>query len=111
VAQESLEKELMKLLRFGGLDKENLAELVNIVVGLQREGLTRIRVFPLGIPVVDGLQVRAVLDRDKIGSILGKIILQTPRSKGISVFPYGIPNPEIFEVNVELGATREAAIR
>jgi hypothetical protein len=45
---ESLEKELIHALRFSGLDKENLNELVHIVVGLKDEGLEHMRVYPKG---------------------------------------------------------------
>jgi len=43
---ESLEKELIHALRFSGLDKENLNELVRIVVGLSDEGLDQCESFP-----------------------------------------------------------------
>ncbi len=103
---ESLEKELIHALRFSGLDKENLNELVHIVVGLNDEGLDQLRVFPKGIPpVVDGLQVQAVVNTEDLAAILNQILTNTPRLRGVSVFPYGIPNPEVFQVNVDLGDT------
>jgi hypothetical protein len=103
---ESLEKELTHALRFSGLDKENLNELVRIVVGLNDGGLDQLRVFPKGIPpVVDGLQVQAMVNTEDLAAILNQILTNTPRLRGVSVFPYGIPNPEIFQVNVDLGDT------
>lgn len=103
---ESLEKELIHALRFSGLDKENLNELVRIVVGLNDGGLEQLRVFPKGIPpVVDGLQVQAMVNPEELAAILNQILTNTPRLRGVSVFPYGIPNPEIFQVNVDLGDT------
>jgi hypothetical protein len=107
---DSLEKELMHTLRFSGLDKENLNELVRIVVGLNDEGLDQMRVFPKGQPpIVDGLQVQALVDTEQLSTVLSQILTNTPRLRGVSVFPYGIPNPEIFQVNVDLGETVQTA--
>jgi len=107
---ESLEKELIHALRFSGLDKENLNELVRIVVGLSDEGLDQLRVFPKGQPpVVDGLQVQALVDTAELATVLNQILTNTPRLRGVSVFPYGIPNPEVFQINVDLGETVQTA--
>jgi hypothetical protein len=104
-AQESIEQVLMRELRFGGIDKENLKELVGIVAGLQKSGLKRIKVFPKGIPVVDGLRVSGILESGELSRFFGDALVKTPRLGGIVVFPYGIPWPEIFRVNVDLGAS------
>ena len=107
---ESLEKELIHALRFSGLDKENLNELVRIVVGLNDEGLDQMRVFPKGQPpIVDGLQVQALVNAEELTTVLNQILTNTPRLRGVSVFPYGIPNPEIFQINVDLGETVQTA--
>ena len=106
---ESLEKELIHALRFSGLDKENLNELVRIVVQVNRGGLDRLRVFPKGIPpVVDGLQVQGLVQPTQLATVLTHILSETPRLRGVAVFPYGIPKPEIFQVNVDLGETVQA---
>ena len=106
---ESLEKELIHALRFSGLDKENLNELVRIVVQVNRGGLDRLRVFPKGIPpVIDGLQVQGLVQQTQLANVLTQILSETPRLRGVSVFPYGIPRPEIFQVNVDLGETVQA---
>jgi len=103
---ESLEKELIHALRFSGLDKENLNELVRIVVGLNDGGLDQLRVFPKGIPpVVDGLQIQSVVNTEDVAAVLNRILHGTPRLRGVSIFPYGIPNVEAFQVNVDLGDT------
>jgi hypothetical protein len=108
-AATGLEQQLLHLLRFSGIDKDNLQELVGIVVGLQSKGLARFRVFPIGIPpVVDGLNVQAAVDTANLADTLNIILTQTPRLGGLSIFPYGIPNPEVFQVNLTLGNTVEA---
>lgn len=106
---KGLEKQLLHLLRFSGIDKDNLEELVGIVVGLQGKGLDKLRVFPRGLPpVVDGLNVSATIDAANLVDILNVVLTQTPRLSGVSVFPYGITNPEAFQLNVTLGSPVEA---
>lgn len=58
---------------------------------------------------MDGLQVQALVDREGLATVLNQILMNTPRLRGVSVFPYGIPNPEIFQVNVDLGETVQTA--
>lgn len=107
----SIEEALMRELRFGGIDKDNLKELVGIVAGIQKEGLKRIKVFPKGIPpVVDGLRVSGVVDAGEVARFLGDILTRTPRFSGIVLFPYGIPWPDIFRVNIDLGAPVETGL-
>jgi hypothetical protein len=106
---DGLETQLLHLLRFSGLDKENLKELVAIVVGLQGKGLGPFRVFPRGIfPVTDGLALQAHVAAADLSKILGAVV-QIPRLGGVSIFPYGIVNHEIFQVNVAIGNTVEAS--
>ena len=103
---ESLEKELTHALRFSGLDKDNLNELVRIVVGLKEDGLETLRVFPKGLPpIVDGLQVQTLVNTSELTAVLTQILTNTPRLRGVSVFPFGIINPEVFQVNVDIGET------
>jgi hypothetical protein len=103
--QESLEQGLMRELRFGGIDKENLKELVGIVATLHKGGLKKVKVFPKGIPVVDGLRVSGILEAGEVGRFVSEILVKTPRLGPVYGFPYGIPWPELFRVNIDLGAT------
>ncbi|MEX3694452.1 hypothetical protein AB3X91_42075 [Paraburkholderia sp. BR14263] len=108
VPTQMFEKELLKALRFSGLDDDNLSELVTIAAGLYTSGFQNIRVFPRGIaPVVDGLTVKGVLDAKTLGSVLKDIVTKTPRLNGIYVFPYGIPVVDSVGVTVELGTTAQ----
>ena len=104
-SQEPLEQGLMRELRFGGIDKENLKELVGIVATLYKGGLKKVKTFPKGIPVVDGLRVSGILEAGEVGRFVSEVLVKTPRLAGVYGFPYGIPWPEIFRVNIDLGAT------
>ncbi|MGH7492388.1 MAG: hypothetical protein ACREOO_08330 [bacterium] len=106
--QGPIEEALMRELRFGGIDKENLKNLVEIVAEIRKSGLKKLKVFPIGIPpIVDGLRVSGVMDANETTKLLGEILMKTPRLGGLGVFPYGIPAPEIFGVNIDIGATVE----
>jgi hypothetical protein len=110
-AKGSIEDALMRELRFGGLDKDNLKELVGIAAGLHKAGLNRIKAFPKGIPpVVDSIGVTGVLDAAKLAEALNILLTKTPRLAGVELFPLGIPFPEVFEVHVVLGAPVEAGV-
>ena len=103
--QGSMVENLMQELRFGGMDKENLQELVGIVARIQQGGLKTLKVLPKGIPpIVDCLQVSGIMGAGELSQFLGAILTQTPRLTAVTVFPYGIPVPEIFHVNIDLGA-------
>lgn len=107
---ESLEKDLLHTLRHSNIDKDNLSELVRVVAQLRREGLERSRILLKGIPRPDGLTLQAFVDADRLGTILSQILTKTPRLQAVVVFPYGIPYPEVFQVNVDLGETSQPGI-
>jgi hypothetical protein len=102
----SFEDALIHELRFGGIEKENLKELVGIVAGIQKGGLRGIKVFPHGIPpVVEGLRVEGTINHGEMANFVGEVLSRTPRLGGLQFFPYGIPLPEIWRVQVDVGVT------
>jgi hypothetical protein len=104
-ARGSLEEALMQELRFGGIDRGQLKELVAIAARIRMNGVRGIRVFPKGIPVIDGLRVSGIVDASDASKILGEI-LHGGWIHAVEVFPYGIPRPEVFGLNVDLGPSR-----
>ena len=60
------------------------------------------RVFPKGIPVIASVDVTAIVDKKDLAALLPKIIDRVPSLGGIEVFPYGIPVPDLYSVNVNL---------
>ena len=107
--KHSLEDALMDQLRFGGFDKQNLAELVKLAASLHRNGIVKVRGFPLGKPpIVDGLRLSGDVELSKIGKLLTEILPKTPRFAGVWVFPKGIPWPEVYHVEVDLGSPIQA---
>ncbi|MGE5139803.1 MAG: hypothetical protein ACM3JD_10095 [Rudaea sp.] len=106
----SFDQALMQELRFGGIAKENLEDLVRIVSGIHDGGLKSMKAFPKGIPpIVDGVRITGVVDAAGIRNFINQILTQTPRLSGVVVFPIGIPWPEIYRVNIDIGNPVEAS--
>ena len=99
---ESIEKHLLEALKFGGLDRANLAELVRVVVGFNAKGITPVRVFPNGIPVPDGLRVQATLDAEAL-AVLANELQVNAAIRGVVIFPYGIPSIDTFQTQIDIG--------
>ncbi|HEY0660166.1 MAG TPA: hypothetical protein VGD21_02420 [Lysobacter sp.] len=101
----SLEDALMDQLRYGGFEKQNLAELVKAAATIQRGGLERLRGFPLGKPpIVDSLRLSGDIGLDGIVRLLQEILPKTPRFSSVRIFPKGIPWPEVYQVDIDIGA-------
>jgi hypothetical protein len=110
-SQGSFEQTLMRELRAGNVDKDRLQEMVNAVSAIQRAGLKGIKVFPRGIPVPDGIRIAGTIDASNAEKLLG-LVARTPNFSGLLYFPYGIPWPEIYRINLDLGAPiQEQAFR
>lgn len=104
---DAVHKEIANKLRFGGIKKEHLDELVGLVAQVYQQGLTTATVFPKGRPAWDTVVVQGVVSAANISSVLTGILTKVPSLKGVVVFPYGIVSPETFQVNVEFGGARE----
>jgi hypothetical protein len=108
--EESFEQSLLQELRHGNIAKEQLNDLVGIAAGIHKGGLRRIKVFPVGIPVVDGVRVTGVLEAGEMNKFFENILTKTPRLGRVTVFPHGIPWPDVFTVQVDVGATAQGGV-
>src|SRR5260221_4449310 len=86
---QSFEKDLLRALKFGGVQEENLTELVRIVAGLHSNGLNKLRVHPIGVPVASVVRINTVLSADKL-ALQAKILTATPPLTGASVMTLGL---------------------
>lgn len=103
IPQFSLDHHLVERMKFSGLDKENLADLISIVVSLKNKyGITPFAATSKGHPVPDGLTVRYLLEGSTLNKMMN-ILLDTPRLAMITVLPRGIPSPTQYEVDIGLG--------
>jgi hypothetical protein len=106
--QDSIEELLMRELRFGGLHKDRLKELVSTVASIQKAGLKRLKVNPKGVPpLVDSLRVTGVIDASEVIRFLGEFLTKTPALSTVEIFPIGIPFPDIFGIKFDLGSPVE----
>jgi hypothetical protein len=101
--QFSLDHHLLERMKFSGLDKDNLADLISIVVSLKNKyGMVPFAASPKGHPVPDGLTVRYILEGTTLNKMVN-ILLDTPRLHSVVALPRGIPNSSQFDVSISLG--------
>ena len=99
---QSFEAKLLDILKHEGFEQEHLNQLVKVVANLQGGGLVNTRVHAKGIPRPTALQVEMIAEPTQLNTILNSIVSSTIRIDTIQIFPYGILNPEIFQVLVEV---------
>jgi len=103
-ASDAIHKEIANRLRFGGIKKEHLDELVGLVAEVYQQGLTQLNVNTKGLPPdLLTVEVSGLASAGNIGSVLTGILTKVPRYNGVVVFPYGIINPETYQISVEFG--------
>jgi hypothetical protein len=99
----SLDHHLLEHLKYCGIDRENLADLVSIVVSLKNKyGIVPFAADVQGSPVANTLTVRYVMESLTLNKIMN-ILLDTPRLSAVSILPRGIPRYAQFEVQITLG--------
>jgi hypothetical protein len=99
----SLDHNLLEHMKFSGMDRENLADLVSIIVSLKNKyGLMPFAAAAEGHPVPDALAVRYIVDTLTLNKVLS-ILMDTPRLNTLTLAPRGIPNIGQYEVVVTLG--------
>ena len=99
----AVHQEIASRLRFGGIPKDRLDELVAVVAEIYQQGMTQVKIFPKGRPAVDSVEVSGLVSAGNLSSVLTGILTKVPRYTGVVIFPYGIVNPETFQVNVQFG--------
>jgi hypothetical protein len=88
---------LMKALQYSNLDKENLAELVAIVIRLH---VIPWKVQPIGVPVVDGIVAEYFLNPEQLTLFLESVI-KAPRIQQFRVTPKGLDVSTQYVTEVE----------
>lgn len=94
-----IDEELLGALKYSGIDKSNLSEIIGIINKFSLKGIRPHKVFPLGIVWPDGVAMHASLEVAQLHTLLDEL-LKLPRIEGVKIFPKGIPFPDIFEVEV-----------
>jgi hypothetical protein len=99
----SLDHHLLERMKFAGMERENLADLVSIVVSLKNKyGLMPFTAEAQGHPVPNTLAVRYIIDTPSLNKIMN-ILADTPRLNTLTLSPRGIPKSGQYEITVTLG--------
>ena len=104
VREYSLDYYLFDRMRFSGIERENLEDLVGIVASLKNKyGIVPFAVTPQGHPVPNTMTARYVVETTTLNKIMN-ILLDTPRLQQMCILPRGIPRSNQFEVHLTLGS-------
>jgi len=102
VREYSLDYYLLERLRFSGIEKENLADLISIVASLKNKyGIAPFSVRVKGAPVPNALTMYYLVDSITLHKLMNGL-LDTPRLDRISIRPRGIPRSMQFELRITL---------
>ena len=103
VREYSLDYYLLDKLRFSGIDKENLADLVSIASSLKNKyGIAPYAVASEGAPAPSALRLHFLVDSITLHKLMN-VLLDTPRLEKVAILPRGIPRSGQFELHVTLG--------
>jgi hypothetical protein len=107
----ALDHHLMERMKFSRMDKENLTDVISIVVRLKNKyGIMPFAATPKGHRVSDGWTARYIMEATTLNKMMN-ILPDTPRLAMITVLPRGIPNATQFEVNISLGGEPRLSAR
>lgn len=97
----TLEDSFVRKLKFSGIDRTQLKELVDAAADIEKSGFRIEDVFPKGIVNPDGVTVKGSLPISSVG-LLKDLLTKYPRVGGITVFPRGLPIIDNLRVNIDL---------
>jgi hypothetical protein len=100
---QEFEKALVEHLD-GGSDKATLKDFTDTIVQLKKQGFIIDQILKKGIPIPVEFIVKCRIDKAR-ASALNEFIFKG-KYYGLEIFPYGIPWPEIFRVNITLNDNR-----
>jgi hypothetical protein len=98
----ALRGEMTERLKEAGREKERLLEAAEAIAAIDSAEILGQRIWTRGIPAIDQIGVATIVGADFVGELVAR--LSSLRALGsIDVFPYGIPDPEVYEVTALLG--------
>jgi hypothetical protein len=99
----SLDFYLLDHLKFSGIERNNLDDLVNIVVSLKNKyGIVPHAAAAEGYPIRNALTASYVMESITLNKVIN-ILLDIPRLHGLTIVPRGIPKSAQFDVDITLG--------
>ena len=99
----TLDHHLLERMKFSGIERGNLEDLVTIIVSLKNKyGIVPHAAAAHGYPIPNALTVSYVLASLTLNKIIN-IVLDIPRLHSLSIVPRGIPKTAQFDVDITLG--------
>jgi hypothetical protein len=103
VREFSLDYYLLDRMKYSGLDKENLADLVSIIISLKNKyGIVPYALAAHGQPIPTGAVASYLIDSLGMNKMLS-VLMDTPRLTSVTIVPRGIPRSRHFELQLVLG--------
>jgi hypothetical protein len=103
IREYSLDYYLFDRMRFSGIERENLEDLVSIVASLKNKyGIAPFSVSPQGQPVPNAITARYLVESTTLNKVMN-ILLDTPRLQQVCLLPRGVPRSNQFELHITLG--------
>ncbi len=100
MAEKGISEQLMQALRFGGLEKAHLADLVKELDGIHQQGIGIRKVLTKGIPpVYDRVEAETLLNQEGLAKLM-RVIETNARIQSVVIFPYGIPAVDGFRAEI-----------
>jgi hypothetical protein len=98
-----LHDHLLSTLKSSGMDEKTLKAIASDVASIDGGDLLAARILTKGTPRPDLARVSGIARRDAIAKLLASIIERSNHLGGIQVFPYGIPYPDVYHVDIDIG--------
>jgi hypothetical protein len=103
VREFSLDYYLLDRMKFSGVERENLTDLVSIIISLKNKyGIVPFAIVAHGEPIPNGVVVSYLIESTMMSKLLN-VLLDTPRLSSVTVVPRGIPRSSHYEIKVTLG--------
>jgi hypothetical protein len=95
-------KAIEKRLAMGDVSKDELKEYTQLISPLAKYGIRNILIR--GTPKPEGITAHIQVDAEKIGELSTALAgIRSSAVVGWRVFPWGIPWPDIFSVEIDVG--------
>jgi hypothetical protein len=99
----SLDHHLLEHMKFSGIERDNLNDLVSIVVSLKNKyGIVPLDAAAQGFPVPNALTVGYVIESIALNKMMN-VLMDVPRLYSITIKRLGIPKSSQFDVHIILG--------
>jgi hypothetical protein len=100
----SINHHLFEHMKFSGIERDNLNDLITIVVSLKNKyGIVPLAATGQGYPVPNALMVSYALESIALNKIIN-VLMGIPRHSSITITPLGIPKSSQIDVDITLGS-------